>query len=405
MARFFYKAKKGPGDVVEGHIEAETEYTAISKLSQLGLYPIRVEKEDARSQGRGFYPSFFIGRVRLRDMAVFTHQLSDLLGSGLTLLNALGVLFEQTENRYLKSVIQDVMAEVRDGAPLSAALSKYPNVFSRLFSSMVHSGEVGGVLEEVLRRLSQFYEKEEEVRAKIQMAMAYPILVLFLGAVTIFVLLSFVVPKLTIIFAEFGQILPLPTRILIKISNFFSEFWWLVLAFFMLFIFLLTRINKTKEGKLRFDRFILSIPIMGEFIKKVEISRLTKSLATLLDNGVPILQSIEVVADTVSNEVLKRELVRMGAQIRDGSSFSRAIRASQHFPIFVMNMIAVGEEGGILEQSLHKVGDSYERDTDRLVKVMTSLIEPLMILSVGAVVAFIVVAMLLPIFQINLMVR
>ncbi len=405
MPKYFYKAKKGPEEIVEGHIEAETEYTAVSKISQLGYYPIKVEKENARFQQRGFYPSFFIGRVRLRDIAIFTRQLSELLGSGLTLLNALGVLYEGTENRYLKSVIQSVMADLKDGAPLSVALSKYPNIFSRLFTSMVHSGEIGGVLEDVLKRLSQFYEKEEEVKAKIQIAMAYPVLVSFVGLLTIFVLLSFVVPKLTMIFAEFGQILPLPTRALIKISDYFAEFWWLILLFFIIFIFLLIRLNKTKGGKLRFDRFILSIPAIGEFIKKVEIGRLTKSLATLLDNGVPILQSIEVVSDAVTNEVLKQELDRIGEQIRDGSSFSSAIRASPHFPIFVMNMIAVGEEGGRLEDALRKVADSYEHDADRLVKIMTSLIEPLMILGMGAVVAFIVVAMLLPIFQINLMVR
>lgn len=405
MTRFFYKAKKGPQEIIEGHIEAETEYTALSKLSQLGYYPIRVEREDMQFREKSFYPSFLVGRVRLRDMSIFTHQLSDLLGAGLTLLNALGVLYEQTENRYLKSIIQDIMGEVRDGAPLSQALSKHPRVFSGLFTSMVHSGEVGGVLEEVLRRVSQFYEKEEEVKSKIQAAMAYPILVSLVGLLTIFVLLSFVVPKLTVIFAEFGQMLPLPTRILVKTSDFFSQFWWLILAFIVLFVFLLTRINKTKEGKLWLDGFVMGIPFMGEFIKKVEIGRLTKSLATLLDNGVPILQSLEVVSDTVTNEVLKRELDRIRGQIRDGSSFAGAIGPSKHFPLFVKNMIAVGEEGGLLENSLHKVSDSYERDTDRLVKIMTSLIEPLLILGMGAVVAFIVVAMLLPIFQINLMVR
>lgn len=405
MPRFFYKAKKGPEEVIEGHIEAETEYTAISKLSQLGYYPIKVEKEDAEFARKGFYPSFLAGRVRLRDMAVFTHQLSDLLGSGLTLLSALGVLSEQTENRHLKWVIQEVMAAVRDGAPLSAALSKYPKVFSRLFTSMVRAGEVGGVLEDVLRRLAGFYEKEEEIKAKIQTAMAYPILVSCVGVLTIFVLLSFVVPKLTTIFSEFGQALPLPTRILVKISDFFAQFWWLILLFVTLFIFLLTRIRKTSEGKLRFDRFIMSIPGIGEFLKKVEISRLAKSLATLLDNGVPILQSLEVISETVTNEVLKRDINRIRDEIGGGASFSSAIKVSQNFPLFVKNMISIGEEGGALEDALHKVGDSYERDSDRLVKIMTSLIEPLMILCMGTVVAFIVVAMLLPIFQINLMVQ
>ncbi len=389
--------------MIEGHIEAETEYTAISKLSQMGYYPIKVEKENAEFAQRGFNPSFFMGRVRVRDMAVFTHQLSDLLGSGLTLLNALGVLYEQTENRHLRAVVQDVMAQVRDGNPLSSALSRHPKVFSRLFTSMIHAGEIGGVLEEVLKRLSAFYEKEEETRAKIQTAMAYPILVAVVGAFTVFVLLSFVVPKLAAIFSEFGQILPLPTRILIKVSNFFAEFWWLILAFAALLIFLVVRINKTKEGKLRFDRFLLSIPVAGEFIKKVEIGRLTKSLATLLDNGVPILQSIEVVGDAVTNEVIKRELDRIGGEIKDGAPFSAAIKSSKYFPIFVLNMISVGEETGALEDALQKVGDSYERDADRSVKIITSLIEPLMILGMGAVVAFIVVAMLLPIFQIDLM--
>ncbi len=405
MPKFFYIAKKGPQEIIEGRIEAETENSAISKLFQIGYYPVKVEKEDTESAEKGFRLSFFAGRVRLRDMAVFTHQLSDLLGSGLTLLNALGVLSEQTEHKHLKRVIESVVAGVRDGAPLSVALSKHPKVFSRLFTSMVHAGEVGGILEDVLRRLAGFYEKEEEVKTKIQTAMAYPILVSFVGVFTIFVLLSFVVPKLTTIFSEFGQALPLPTKILVNISNFFAGFWWLILLFTTLFIFLLTRIYKTNEGKLRFDRFIISLPVIGEFLNKIEISRLTKSLATLLDNGVAILQAIEVVSETVGNEVLRRELNRIRAEIRDGASFANAIKTSPNFPLFVKNMISIGEQGGALEGALHKVGDSYERDADRFVKIMTSLIEPLMILGMGAVVAFIVVAMLLPIFQINLMVK
>lgn len=405
MPKFFYVAKKGPQEIIEGRIEAETESAAISKLFQIGCYPIKVEKEDAESAETGLQLSFFAGRVSLRDMSVFTHQLSDLLGSGLTLLNALGVLSEQTEHKQLKRVIESVVAGVKEGLPLSAALSKHPKVFSRLFTSMVHAGEVGGILEDVLRRLAGFYEKEEEIKTKIQTAMAYPILVSFVGVFTIFVLLSFVVPKLTTIFSEFGQALPLPTKILVSISDFFAGFWWLILLFTTLLIFLLTRIYKTNDGKFRFDSFIMGIPVIGEFLNKIEISRLTKSLATLLDNGVAILHAIEVVSETVGNEVLRRELSRIRSEIRDGASFANAIKTSPNFPLFVKNMISVGEQGGALEGALHKVGDSYERDADRSVKIMTSLIEPLMILVMGAVVAFIVVAMLLPIFQINLMVK
>ncbi len=402
MARFFYKAKKGLSDVAEGYIEADTEYIAVSKLSQMGLYPLRVEEQDARGGGAGFS---FMNRVGTRDMAVFTQQFSDLLGSGLTLINALGVLSDQLENKALKHALQDVMTQVKDGASLSGAFAKHPRIFSDFFVSMVSAGEVGGVLEKILERLSEHYEKEEDVKSKIQAAMAYPVLVLSVGVLTVFVLLSFVIPRLTVIFTEFGQALPLPTRILVAVSGFFAKFWWLMVLAVTIVFFLIIRINSTRQGKAQFDRFLLSLPLLGDFLKKVEVGRLCKSLATLLENGVPILHSIEVISATATNEVLRQEFERIGKEIKDGLSFSGAIKNSPHFPVFVKNMIAVGEEGGSLEVSLYRIGESYEHYADRLVKIMTSLIEPIMILGMGAVVAFIVVAMLLPIFQLNLMVK
>ena len=402
MARFFYKAKKGVSDVTEGYVEADTEYIAVSKLSQMGLYPLRVDRQEARGGEAGFG---FLNRVGTRDMAVFTQQFSDLLGSGLTLINALGVLSDQLENKALKHALQDVIIQVKDGASLSGAFAKHPRIFSDFFVSMISAGEVAGVLEKILERLSDHYEKEEDVKSKIQAAMAYPVLVLSVGVLTVFVLLSFVIPRLTVIFSEFGQALPLPTRILVGVSNFFAQFWWLMVLAAAIIFFLLIRINSTRQGKTRFDSFLLSLPLLGDFLKKVEVGRLCKSLATLLDNGVPILHSIEVISATATNEVLRQEFERIGKAIKDGLSFSGAIKNSPHFPVFVKNMIAVGEEGGSLEVSLYRIGDSYEHYADRLVKIMTSLIEPIMILGMGAVVAFIVVAMLLPIFQLNLMVK
>ncbi|MDD4879627.1 MAG: type II secretion system F family protein [Candidatus Omnitrophica bacterium] len=401
MARFFYRAKKGLGDAAEGYIEADTEYIAVSKLSQMGLYPLRVEKQEARRE-TGFE---FMNRVGTRDMAVFTQQFSDLLGSGLTLINALGILSDQLENRSLKSALQDVMIQVKDGASLSSAFARHPRIFSDFFVSMISAGEVGGVLEKILKRLSEHYEKEEDVKTKIQAAMAYPALVLSVGVLTVFVLLSFVIPRLTVIFTEFGQALPLPTRILVGVSDFFAQFWWLMVLAAAIVFFLLIRVNSTRQGRVRVDRFLLGLPLLGDFFKKVEVGRLCKSLAMLLDNGVPILHSIEVISATATNEVLRQEFERIGNAIKDGMSFSGAIKNSPHFPVFVKNMIAVGEEGGSLEVSLYRIGDSYEHYADRLVKIMASLIEPVMILGMGAVVAFIVVAMLLPIFQLNLMVK
>lgn len=405
MARFFYRAKKGVSNISEGYIEADSEYIASTKLSQMGLFPLKIERQEGRGGQRESLALPFLNRAGTKDMAVFTQQFSDLLGSGLTLINALGILSEQTENHALKSALQDVIAQVKDGASLSVAFSKHPRLFSDFFVSMISAGEVGGVLEEILKRLSDHYEKEEDIKAKIQTAMAYPTLVLAVGSVTVFILLSFVIPKLTVIFDEFGQALPLPTRILVDVSDFFSQFWWLMLLSAAILFFLVLRISSTRQGKTQLDRFLLGIPLLGEFLKKVEIGRLAKSLATLLDNGVPILHSIEVISATATNEVLRQEFERIGGAIKDGLSFSQALKDSPYFPLFVKNMISVGEEGGSLEVSLHRVSDSYEHYADRLVKIMTSLIEPFMILGMGAVVAFIVVAMLLPIFQLNLMVK
>ena len=405
MAKFFYRAKKGVGNVTEGHIEADSEYIAASKLSQMGLFPLKIEREEGRGGQRELSALPFLNRTSTRDMAVFTQQFSDLLGSGLTLINALNILSDQTENKALKFALQDVIAQVKDGASLSVAFAKHPRIFSDFFVSMISAGEVGGALEEILKRLSDHYEKEEDIKTKIQTAMAYPTLVLAVGTVTVFVLLSFVIPKLTVIFDEFGQALPIPTRILVDASDFFARFWWLMLLSAAILFFLILRVSSTRQGKARLDRFLLGIPLLGEFLKKVEIGRLAKSLATLLDNGVPILHSIEVISATATNEVLRQEFERIGKAIKDGLSFSQALKDSPHFPVFVQNMISVGEEGGSLEVSLHRIAGSYEHYSDRLVKIMTSLIEPFMILGMGAIVAFIVVAMLLPIFQLNLMVK
>lgn len=405
MAKFFYKAKKGIRESTEGYIEADTEYTAVSKLSQMGLYPLKIERE---ADLAGSTANLFLGisgKVGTKEMAVFTQQFSDLLASGLTLIRALNVLYDQTESRALRPVLQDVIAQVKDGVSLSAAFSKHPKVFSDFFVSMVNSGEVGGALEEVFKGLSAHYEKEEDLKSKIQTATAYPIFVVVAGAATVFILFSFVIPRLTSIFEEFGQQLPLPTRVLMSISGFFSQFWWLILSFAAAAVFLLFRLNDTKQGKLQIDRFILSLPLLGGFVKKVEIGRLAKSLATLLDNGVPMLRAIDVVSATSTNGVLKEEFEKLGVTIKNGKSFSGAVRESGSFPEFVKNMVAVGEEGGTLEAALRRVGDSYEHDADRIVRIMTSLIEPVLILGVGAVVALIVAAMLLPIFELNLLVK
>lgn len=403
MPIFVYKAKKGPTQIIEGNIEADSENVALAKLSQLGYYPISIQKETEYRAASG--GALFFKRVKLHDLSVFTRQLSDLLDAGLTLHNALEIIYRQTENKFLQTVIGEIRDQVRDGRPFSETLKRYPDVFSDLYVSMAKSGETGGMLEDILARLAGFSEAQEMLQTKVKSAMAYPAVMASVGFVTIVVLITFVIPKIVTMFEDLGQALPLPTAILVGISDIFVHYWYILIGILAFFFFLIARIGKTEEGKLAIDQLKLKFPVTGELIKKAEISRFARTLGTLLQNGVPILESLEVVANTMQNAVLKKEIKDTYLGVRDGKSLSKGLLAQKHFPPFATNMIAVAEEGGQLEKSLFKVADSYERETDNVIKIMTSLLEPILILTMGIIVGFIVISMLLPIFQINIIAR
>ncbi len=391
---------------MEGSLEAETEQEALAKLSQMGYFPLSIQREETSPQGQAAPRSFrLFTRIRRRDITLFTRQLADLLESGLPLMRTLDVLREQMENPRLQEVLADLASQVRDGRSLSDALAIYPRVFSPLYVSMVRSGEVGGMLGGVLARLADFAEKEEELHVKMRSALAYPILILLVGMGTIAVLLIFVVPKLVLLFQEVGQILPLPTRVLIGLSQWFVSYWWLVVSIAGLGVFLVRRGGLSQGARLAIDRIKLRLPVVGSLIKKVEIARFARSLATLLSHGVPILQGMQVVVQATGNELLRGELQQIGEQLKGGDSLSQGMRRGRIFPALVTHMVAVGEEAGSLDRSLFKIADTYEREADRAMKLMTSLVEPVMILIMGSLVGFIVIAMLLPIFEIDLLAR
>jgi len=404
MPRFFYKARKGPEKLEQGTIEAETESAAINKLTQMGYFPISVSLEtgvaEENPKGAGLFKN-----IRHRDLTTFTRQLSNLLESGLTLYRALTVLEQQTENRRLKIIIQDVAGMVKEGRSLSESLKQYPQAFNNMYVSMVRAGEVSGALEKVLKRLADFGEKEGDILAKVQAAMAYPILMATVGVATMVVLLIFVIPKLVELFEDMGQVLPLPTRMLIAISDFLLDFWWLILATGTFVFFAIRRNLFTAKGKLGFDYFKLGLPVLGRFFKRVQIANFSRTLGMLLVNGVPILQAMDSVSQTLENEVLKQEVKRIAKEIREGSTLARGISKSKYFPVLVANMLTIGEEGGALEAALLKLAEAYEKEIDQSIKLLTSLIEPVMILVMGSVVGFIVISMLLPIFQISLIAR
>ena len=391
---------------MEGVLDAETEQEALAQLSQMGYFPVLIQREETFEQGQAAPRSIrLFTKIRRRDITFFTRQLADLLESGLPLMRALDILREQTENRGLQEILSDLASHVRDGKSFSDALAFYPRAFSNLYVSMVRSGEVGGMLSEVLARLADFAEKEEEMHAKVRAALAYPILILLVGMGTVAVLLIFVVPKLVSLFQEVGQILPLPTRILIEVSQWVSSYWWVGLSVGALGVFLVRRGGLSHGSRLAIDRIKLRLPVWGSLIKKVEIASFARSLATLLSHGVPILQAMQVVVQATGNELLKGEFQRIGEQLKGGTTLSQEIRRGRIFPALVTNMVAVGEEAGTLDRSLLKIADTYEREADRAMKLMTSLVEPVMILIMGSLVGFIVISMLMPIFQIDLLAR
>ncbi|OIO38396.1 MAG: hypothetical protein AUJ75_02910 [Candidatus Omnitrophica bacterium CG1_02_49_10] len=402
MPKFLYKARDRRKINVTGIIEADSESSAARKLTEGGFFPYFITAE--REKRENIYSRYF-GRIGARDLGIFTRQLSDLLDSGLSLLEAFNVLSSQTENPALKAMIDRVTLSLKDGKMLSEAMSEHSRVFSQLYVSMVRSGELGGMLDNVLKNLADFSENESEVRSKISAAMAYPVLIAAAGLGTIVFLLTFVIPKLVGMFEEMGQVLPLPTRVLIIISGIFLNFWWLILLFVLFAAFILNRASKTKEGKAIIGKFKLALPILGVFTEKVELTRFSRTLGTLVHNGVPLLDALGVVAEITAVEPIKRDIVHIQEQVREGAKLTAGMKKSKFFPPFVVNMIAVGEESGALEESLGKVANSYDREIERSMKMLTSLLEPVMILVMGGIVGFIVISMLLPIFQINLAIR
>jgi general secretion pathway protein F len=405
MPRFIYKAKSGPSGIKKGIIEADNQRHAVLKLSRMGLFILSVEEETAAFMNKSGPRFLFFKPVSLRALSNFTRQLSNLLDSGLTMLNALGVLIQQNEDTYLCQVISNIRNDIKDGSTFSSALLKYPRVFSSLYVNMVSSGEVSGSLEEVLRRLSDFMEKDEENISKLRSSMAYPVLMAVVGSVTIFVLLTFIAPRLTDIFIDLDQALPLPTKILMWVSSFLAAFWHAILIGTILGVISFNRWSRTGEGKAVLDRLKIRIPLTGVFIKKVEITRFSRTLATLIGNGAPVIQALSIAAGTVENICIKKDIERARQDVAEGSSLSAGIRKSKNFPSMIANMIAVGEESGTIERALFTIADSYDIEIDRAIKAITSLVEPGLILVMGLVVGFIVIAMLLPIFQLNMMVR
>lgn len=406
MPTFEYKAMDKAGTEVAGTLDADNERLALGRLKDMGYLPLEVKEAKAAKGGvlDTFLGIFMRKRVAGKDIVTFTRQLSTLIDSGLPLLRSLNVLGEQTESPNLKAQIKDAAASVQGGSTFSDALAKHPRTFSKLYVNMIKAGEAGGVLEVVLARLAEFSEKEAAVRAKVKGAMVYPALVILVGVGVVLFLTIAIIPTFVSMFTEVGVTLPLPTRIMVGVSDFLKGFWWVNIAAILALVTIYKMWVRKEKGRYQSDKVKLKIPILGELVKKSCISRFARTLGTLITSGVPILQALLIVKDTAGNEVIARAMVAVHNSIREGESIAGPLGKSPVFPPMVVHMVAVGEETGALDNMLIKVSDAYDREVDITVNALTSVLEPILILGMGVVVGFIVISMYLPIFQMTSMV-
>lgn len=404
MAAFEYKAKQADGTVVTADLTADSEAQAFDMLDRMGLFPLEIREKRGAGLGAGL-SRLTLTRISRDDVATLSRQLADLLRVGVTINKALATLATETPNRELAGIVGEVKADVSSGTRVSDALAKFPKLFPSLYVNMVKAGEAGGFLEDALERIARFTEQEQEIRARLRAAMAYPTLLSFLAIGTVVFLMVYFIPQFSKMFTDLGKALPLPTQIVMGTSNFVRDWGLYLLGGGAVGTILLWRALGTEAGRTAFDRFRLRIPILGTLFSRTAVSRFARVLGTLLKSGVPILQALDITRDAVGNAVYSQEILKATASVREGKPLAEPLKAGRVFPDIVTGMIAVGEESGNLEEVLIAISDSFDKQVDRSVRTLVSLMEPVMLVLVGVIVGFIVVSMILPIFQIQGMVK
>lgn len=402
MAVFEYEGLDAKGKATRGIVDAEGARAARAKLKRLGVFATRLEETRAAGARDGQREAFALGRgIRPGELSLLTRQLATLLGAGLPLVAALGALVEQTEAERVRRVLSEVREGVNEGKAFHEALAQHGRSFPDIYRNMVNAGEASGTLPLVLGRLADFLEGAMAFRRKVQSALVYPILMGFLGTGILWFLLASVVPRVTRIFEDMQRALPLPTRILLATSEGLRSFGWIAVVAAVGAAVALRRYARTPEGRLAVHGAILRVPALGRFRRVVAVSRFAKTLGTLLASGVPMLTALDIAAAVLGNAVLEQAVATARAEVREGRSLRDALRATGEFPAAVCQMVGVGEESGSLDAMLLKVADAFEAQVEAAVVALTSLLEPLMILAMGLAVGFVVLAVLLPIFEMS----
>ena len=405
MPQFAYKAKKDDGSVVTGTLQAESERSALDSLGRMGVFPLEIESSSSGPAAPARSVRRVARRIKAGDVALFTRQLSDLLKAGVALNRALRTLSEQTQNLELSETVLDIEREVASGKSLHEALAKFPKTFPTLYVSMVKAGETGGFLEEVLHRLALFIEKDQELKSRIASAMAYPALLIVIGSGAVAFLMVFFIPRFSEIFKKMGSNLPVTTQIVMAVSYFCRDYWAFILVGLVALAAGWSQLVQTVAGRRFRDRLKIGAPLFGEIARKNAVSRFTRTLGTLLKSGVPILSALSIAKEAMGNVVLMDDIDEASAGVKQGRSLAEILRQARYFPPMVVDMIAVGEEGGNLDEVLINVAESYDVQVDRQMRVFVSLFEPALLLIMAALVGFIVISMLLPVFTLSSMIK
>jgi len=401
---FIYRGLDNAGATVRGELTADDAQSAIALLKTRAIFPTEVKPADGRAQaaptGSG---SLFGGRNMAADITIFTRQLANLAAGGVPLMSAFAALSAHTENPRLRAILERMQQDVHGGKTLWEAMDAHPAAFPPLYVNMVKAGEASGQLAAVLDWLADYQEKEQSRRMQIRGALAYPILLTIAGTLAITLLITFVVPKFAVMFEEFNQALPLPTVILLGAARFLGHWGWALLLGIVVIVFGFSRYARTPGGKLRVDKWRLHIPIFGKLIMRAAMSRFARTTATLLRGGVPLLDTLAVVRDVMDNDVLARATDHAREGMREGERFGERLQQTGVFPGLLTHMIGIGEETGDLQSMLLTVANSYDIEVETTLKSLVSLLEPVIIITIGCIMGFVILSMLLPIFQINLL--
>ncbi|PUU88124.1 MULTISPECIES: type II secretion system F family protein [Halanaerobium] len=410
MAQLYsYKARGQSGQVLNGNLEAASREDAANQLRERNLYAVSIkavesggERKESRLTRDINLSEFniFGGGYKISELANFAQRLSVLITAGIPIVRSITIIKKQSNSKHEKNMLEKLLSRVEAGETLSSALKEHPKYFPKLFIHLIKAGETGGVLDEVLSELVEYYRERDKTNKQVKSALYYPIVIVIVAVIAVFILIGFVLPNILKMLVNFGGEIPLPTKILIFVSNIISSYWWAILIVLLAGLFLLSTYIKTPKGKLNKDKLLLKIPVIGDLIRKVVIARFASTMALLIKSGVNIINALPVIEEVVDNEVFADVLLETRMRVREGSTLSEPIRQSGEFPPMVVQMLKVGEESGNIEDMLNKISDYYDMEVANAIEGSISLIEPVMIIVLAVIVGGIVASVILPLFSI-----